>query len=78
MNPDRHMTGHVREVIERDGDKLADLNLWRLGPGHFGAIVSIATRHAREPAFYRQQLAKFHSLSHITVEVEYLGQMQNS
>jgi hypothetical protein len=50
-------------VIERDGDKLA----LRLGPGHFGVIVSIAI--AREPALYRQQLAKFHSLSHITVEV---------
>jgi cation diffusion facilitator family transporter len=78
MNPDRHMAGHLREMIERDGDKLADLHLWRLGPGHLGAIISIATRHAREPGFYRERLAAFPSLSHITVEVEHLSAMQNS
>jgi cation diffusion facilitator family transporter len=39
MNPDRHMAEHLREAIESDGDKLADLHLWRLGPGHLGAIL---------------------------------------
>jgi cation diffusion facilitator family transporter len=78
MNPDRHMTGHLREVIERDGDMLADLHLWRLGPGHLGAIISIVTRHAREPEFYRKRLAEFRSLSHVTVEVEHLPTAQNS
>jgi cation diffusion facilitator family transporter len=78
MNPDRHMTGHLREAIERDGDTIADLHVWRLGPGHLGAIVSVATRYAREPEFYRERLGEFPSLSHVTVEVEHLAPMQNS
>jgi Co/Zn/Cd efflux system component len=78
MNPDRRMTGHLREAIERDGDTLADLHVWRLGPGHLGAIVSVVTRYAREPEFYRERLAAFPSLSHVTVEVEHLAPMQNS
>jgi hypothetical protein len=44
--------------------------LWRLGPGHLGAIVSVTTSHARAPRFYRNLLARFTSLSHVTVEVD--------
>ncbi len=78
MNPDRHLTGRLREAIERDGDKLADLHVWRLGPGHLGAIISVATQYAREPDFYKRRLEAFHSLSHVTVEVEHLAPAQHS
>src|SRR5208283_2418698 len=43
MNPDPRMADNLRRTIESDGDKLADLHLWRLGPGHLGAIVSVCT-----------------------------------
>jgi cation diffusion facilitator family transporter len=67
--PDPRMAERVRMVIENDGDRVTDLHLWRLGPGHLGAIVSVATTKAREAAHYRQRLAKFGDLSHLTVEV---------
>jgi len=69
MNPDRAMTENLRVCIESDGDRLADLHLWRLGPGHLGAIVSVVTRNGRNEAFYREKLQKFKSLSHLTIEV---------
>jgi cation diffusion facilitator family transporter len=69
MNPDSGMTDKLRRVVENEGDKIADLHLWRLGPGHLGAIVSIITAKAREPDYYRSRLAHFTSLSHLTVEV---------
>jgi cation diffusion facilitator family transporter len=69
MTPDPDMAENIRMAIERDGDRLCDLHLWRLGPGHIGVIVSIATAAPRAPAFYRERLAAFHSLSHVTVEV---------
>jgi cation diffusion facilitator family transporter len=69
MNPDRRMTSKLRRAIESGGDQLADLHLWRLGPGHLGAIVSVATTQPREAAYYRARLAPFKSLSHLTVEV---------
>jgi Co/Zn/Cd efflux system component len=43
MNPDRPMADNLRLTIEEDGDKIVDLHLWRLGPGHLGAIVSVNT-----------------------------------
>ena len=70
MNPDRRISAeNLRQMIESDGDTLADLHLWRLGPGHFGAIVSIGTREARGSDYYRAKLARFRSLSHLTIEV---------
>ena len=68
-NPDRRMADNLRHTIENEGDQLADLHLWRLGPGHLGAIISVITTQARDPAYYRAKLAKFRSLSHLTVEV---------
>jgi cation diffusion facilitator family transporter len=69
--PDPRMAERVRMVIESEGDQVTDLHLWRLGPGHLGAIVSVATTGAREPAHYRRRLAKFADLSHVTVEVQH-------
>jgi cation diffusion facilitator family transporter len=69
MNPDRHMAEHLRETIETDGDTIADLHLWRLGPGHLGAIVSVDTHEPRGPDYYRAKLARFPTLSHLTIEV---------
>ena len=69
MNPDRSMASKLRQAVEGDGDQLADLHLWRLGPGHLGAIVSVVTAKLREADYYRSRLARFTSLSHLTVEV---------
>jgi cation diffusion facilitator family transporter len=68
-NPDRQMANNLRRAVESDGDQIADLHLWRLGPGHLAAIVSVVTRHARGAEYYRARLARFRSLSHLTVEV---------
>jgi Co/Zn/Cd efflux system component len=70
MDPDRGMGGKLRQRVEKNGDRLADLHLWRLGPGHLGAVLSILTNDpARDQSFYRERLARFRSLSHLTIEV---------
>jgi cation diffusion facilitator family transporter len=69
MNPDRRMADNLRQAVERDGDQIADLHLWRLGPGHLGAIISVVTTQSREADYYRARLGRFKSLSHLTVEV---------
>jgi cation diffusion facilitator family transporter len=69
MNPDEGMAGKLRAEVETDGDVLADLHLWRLGPGHLGAIISVITSKARDADYYRRRLARFKSVSHLTVEV---------
>ena len=70
MNPDRSVTEGVRLAVEEGGDRLTDLHIWRLGPGHLGAIVSVETAGTRQPQFYRDRLARFTSLSHVTIEID--------
>lgn len=71
MNPDRVLEESINDTVKADGDKLTDLHLWRLGPGHLGAIVAVETQQARRAEFYRDKLRQFPMLSHITVEVNH-------
>ncbi len=71
MVPDRRVADGVRRAIETEGDTLADLHLWRLGPGHLGAIVAVTTTQPTHgPDHYRRLLARFPALSHVTIEVQ--------
>ena len=59
----------VRALIEVDGDRLADLHVWRLGPGHTAAILSIVAEVPQAPDVYKHRLGGIVGLSHVTVEV---------
>jgi cation diffusion facilitator family transporter len=60
----------IRSTLENEREKITDLHVWRLGPGHHGAIVAILSAEPKPPAFYRDKLAHIHDLSHVTIEVE--------
>jgi len=69
MSSDREVEQGIRRAVEAEGDKLNDLHVWRLGPGHLGAIVSVITSQSRDSKFYHERLVRFRSLSHVTVEI---------
>ncbi len=70
MNPDRGTADRIRRTVEDEGDRVTDLHVWRLGPGHLGAIVGVATDKARDGGFYRERLGNVPSLSHVTIDIE--------
>ena len=55
-NRDRAMADNLRRTIKTDGDRVADLDLWLLGAGRLGALV---TPSERAEADYRATLARF-------------------
>ncbi|MDK4738934.1 CDF family Co(II)/Ni(II) efflux transporter DmeF [Rhizobium sp. CNPSo 3464] len=59
----------IRVLIETGDDRITDLHVWQVGPGHHAAIVAVVTPEPRDPAFYKARLADIHELSHVTVEV---------
>jgi cation diffusion facilitator family transporter len=71
MVPDRHLAGTVRKRLEANGDRVSDLHLWRLGPGHAGLIASVVSDRPQDPAVYKARLAGVEGLSHVTVEVHH-------
>lgn len=73
MTPDEALAGRIRASIESQGDRVSDLHLWRLGPGHLGLILSIDTVSTRDVAYYREILRRQAGLSHVTIEVNRSG-----
>jgi cation diffusion facilitator family transporter len=64
------LAARIRTDIEsKDGDRVADLHVWRVGPGHFAAIVAIVTRRATEAGELKAALKARYPLAHLTVEV---------
>ncbi|MBI4724169.1 MAG: CDF family Co(II)/Ni(II) efflux transporter DmeF [Rhodomicrobium sp.] len=68
--PDRDLAGQIRKQLEANGDAVSDLHLWRVGPGHYAAMVSILSDHPAPPQAYKDKLVDLPRLSHVTVEVE--------
>lgn len=69
MVPDRRLAGAIRKRLEVDGDRVSDLHLWRLGPGHSGLIAAVVADEPQPPSFYKLRLEGIDGLSHVTVEV---------
>ena len=68
--PDKKLAGRIRERLEIGDDRVADLHLWRLGPGHSAVMVTIVSDRPREPDHYKRRLRGLPGLSHVTVEVQ--------
>ena len=64
------LAARIRAEIEaKDGDRVADLHVWRVGPGHFAAIVAIVTPRATDAGELKTALKARYPLAHLTVEV---------
>jgi len=70
VNADRNLEGIIRSRIETKGDRVTDLHLWQVGPGHRAAVISVISDHPLPPATYKRRLGGLRGLSHITIEVE--------
>jgi len=70
LTPDPDLAAAIREAIEIAGDRITDLHLWRIGPGHYGAIVALVSEEPQVPGYYKSLLKGIAGLSHITVEVQ--------
>jgi len=67
--PDAPLAAAIRSRLERADDRIADLHVWRVGPGHHAAIVSLVSDSPQPVAVYKARLADLARLSHVTVEV---------
>ena len=60
----------VREAIEaRDGDRIADLHVWSIGPDIYAAEITLVSDDPQLPEHYKELLSKALKIAHVTVEV---------
>jgi cation diffusion facilitator family transporter len=66
--PDARLRQKVKERLEVGTDRVADLHIWLLGPGHVGIIASVVSDSPETPDAYKARLSGL-TASHVTVEV---------
>jgi cation diffusion facilitator family transporter len=67
--PNRALDAAIRQKLEIGHDRIADLHVWRLGPGHNAAIVSLVADEPESVEHYKERLENIAGLSHVTIEV---------
>ncbi len=70
VSADKNIETVIRDRLETKGDRVTDLHLWQVGPGHRAAVISILSDNPLPPATYKRRLGGLRGLSHVTVEVE--------
>ncbi len=73
MSPSPELAQQVRARLEAEGERVIDLHLWRLGPGHNAAVAVVAAEAPKSAEAYHQRLAGVAGLSHATIEVRAMG-----
>ncbi|MBU1404963.1 MAG: CDF family Co(II)/Ni(II) efflux transporter DmeF [Proteobacteria bacterium] len=62
--------GAIKEKIEGALDnRIADMHVWKVGPAHYAAILSIVTHYPQKIGYYKELLRDFPNLAHLTVEI---------
>lgn len=69
MTPNADIPQRIKSTLERTGAHITDLHVWRLGPGHLGAIIALETTTPHSTSDYHTMLATIPNLSHITIEI---------
>jgi len=70
VHADKDLEMVIRDRLETKGDRVTDLHLWQVGPGHRAAVISVVSDHPLPPATYKRRLGGLRSLSHVTIEVQ--------
>jgi cation diffusion facilitator family transporter len=70
VSVDKKLEAVIRDRLETAGDRVTDLHLWQVGPGHRAAVISLVSDHPLPPATYKDRLHGLRDLSHVTVEVD--------
>ena len=63
------LADQIRARVETGDARISDLHVWRVGPGHHAAIVTLVTHEPPDCDRFRRALDGLAELSHLTVEV---------
>ena len=70
MRPVGPLAREIELRMETEGDRVCDLHVWRVGPGHCSAVIALVSERPKPPSVYKKRLSGIVGLSHVTVEVE--------
>ena len=59
----------ITSTLEIEGDKISDIHIWKISADHYAAIISLVTHTPKPIDHYKQLIAKFDKIHHLTIEV---------
>ncbi|WP_110457710.1 CDF family Co(II)/Ni(II) efflux transporter DmeF [Shewanella algidipiscicola] len=59
----------VDAVEQEEQHRVSDIHVWPVSANHHAAMVSIVSPHPKEVEYFRQKLASFKRIDHLTIEV---------
>jgi len=66
----REVREEIKDLVEADADnRVTDIHVWKVGPHHLAALLTLVTHYPRSSGEYKKLLAGFDQLKHITIEV---------
>lgn len=69
-NVNQAAISEIRAIVESDSDnRISDIHVWRVGPHHLSAIISIVTLYPKSPDHYKNLLSGYDEIRHVTIEV---------
>ena len=74
MNPSPALADDIRGRLQAQGERVLDLHLWRLGPGHVAAVAVVEGPRGVTAQALRARLHGLAALSHVTIELRDEGE----
>lgn len=69
-NIDETYQQKIIDTLEDDADnKVSDIHIWKVSANHYAAMISLVTHTPKPAQDYKQLLANFDKLNHLTIEV---------
>ncbi len=55
--------------LAQSGGEVMDIHMWKVSSSHYAATIRLNSEANKDAAYFRQQLAEFDKLHHLTLEV---------
>lgn len=73
-NIDQHYQDEIIKILEADAvNQVKDIHIWKVSAHHYAAMITLNSLNPKAAADYKQMLAKFDKLHHLTIEVNQQG-----
>ena len=60
----------IQAAVEQDSDnRVSDIHIWKVSADNYAAIIALVTHFPKPVAHYKQLLAAFPAVTHLTVEI---------
>ncbi|WP_299809446.1 cation diffusion facilitator family transporter [uncultured Shewanella sp.] len=66
----------IKQTLEKEKAQLLDLHVWKISANHYAGSMVLCAESTKDAGYFKEKLANFERLSHVTIEVNPVTQAQ--